>query len=129
MENSQNKKEIKINFWSYVAAIIITIIIFGGVIWWFNNDNKSVQNKTHISYITRVLNEKGSTYTDKYTFTEEDIKVDTIVESEYKPIYKVTINNGDILYVGFLIPNGKNHSYDAYSIGYTLEQVQNSLNQ
>ena len=49
MENSQNKKEIKINFWSYVAAIIITIIIFGGVIWWFNNDNKSVQNKTHIN--------------------------------------------------------------------------------
>ena len=61
MENSQNKKEIKINFWSYVAAIIITIIIFGGVIWWFNNDNKSVQNKTHKSYITRVINEKGST--------------------------------------------------------------------
>lgn len=112
-----------------LIKIVAFIVLFGGIMFWvFVIAPNQEKQSSRESNIVMALNEKGSKYIDKYTFTTEDFKAEEVIKSDYKPVYKLSFTNGDVLYIGLVIPSGKSF-VDSYSIGYTLEQVQKSINQ
>ena len=51
------------------------------------------------------------------------------MESDYRPIYKVDISNGDTLYIGLIYPNGKDTAMEYFCIGTSLDRVEKSINE
>ena len=62
-------------------------------------------------------------------FTKEDFTKEEAVESDYRPIYKVDISNGDTLYIGLIYPNGKDKAMEYFCIGTSLDRVEKSINE
>ena len=79
--------------------------------------------------ILSALNQDGDSYTNKSTFTKEDFTKEEAVESDYRPIYKVDISNGDTLYIGLIYPNGKDKAMEYFCIGTSLDRVEKSINE
>ena len=134
-ENSLNntvKFTPKDKFLVSIFLIICIAVIGGGIyfLYWVFFGSKIEQQEEKIERdILSALNQDGDSYTNKSTFTKEDFIKEEVVESDYRPIYKVDISNGDTLYIGLIYPNGKDNAMEYFCIGTSLDTVEKSINE
>ncbi len=120
-----------------LIALLVSCIIFGGIMYgifhWVDistqKDKEQRIEEKCMRHILSALNQNGYKYTNKTTFTENDFTAEEVVKSDYKPIYKVNISNGDVLYIGFVYPTGKGNTFEVFCINANLDRVKNSINQ
>lgn len=137
MENSnENNNNNNITLKDRISTLIVEIICIAVIIgliyflyWLFFGRNIEQQEEKIERDILSALNQDGDSYTNKSTFTKEDFTKEEVVESDYRPIYKVDISNGDTLYIGLIYPNGKEKSLEYFCIGTSLDRVEKSINE
>lgn len=115
-----------------IATIIVGIGIYAIFHYFYVTEPKKQEQESATSNILSVLNQSGYEYTNKSTFTKEDFTAEEVEKSDYKPIYKVKISNGDILYVCLIYPNGNKGGYrthEKFIISKDLNRLKNSINQ
>lgn len=121
-ENNMNPLAVFIGF-------ILIVAIMSGVYYYCYVLIPEKNAETYINdKILNVLNTDGIEYlyiTDKNYVTKEDFEAKLIYESDYKPIYEVTLYNNDILYIGFIRPGG--YVVEGYKLHRSLEKVKEAL--
>lgn len=128
-ENNNNQITLKDRILALIFVIICIAVIIGTIYWLFFGSKIEQQEEKIERDILSALNQDGDSYTNKSTFTKEDFTKEEVVESDYRPIYKVDISNGDTLYIGLIYPNGKEKSLEYFCIGTSLDRVEKSINE
>lgn len=131
-ENNNNQITLKDRILALIVVIICIAVIIGLIyfFYWLFFGSKIEQQEEKIERdILSALNQDGDSYTNKSTFTKEDFTKEEVVESDYRPIYKVDISNGDTLYIGLIYPNGKDKAMEYFCIGTSLDRVEKSINE
>lgn len=128
-ENNNNQITLKDRILALIFVIICIAVIIGTIYWLFFGSKIEQQEEKIKREILSALNQDGDSYTNKSTFTKEDFTKEEAVESDYRPIYKVDISNGDTLYIGLIYPNGKDKAMEYFCIGTSLDRVEKSINE
>jgi hypothetical protein len=128
-ENNNNQITLKDRILALIFVIICIAVIIGTIYWLFFGSKIEQQEEKIKRDILSALNQDGDSYTNKSTFTKEDFTKEEAVESDYRPIYKVDISNGDTLYIGLIYPNGKDKAMEYFCIGTSLDRVEKSINE
>lgn len=131
--NQQTKEQIQAQGIEAIIKLVLIIIVLAGTFYYvFVIIPKQGEEESTTTNILSALNQSGYEYTNKSTFTEEDFTIEEVEKSDYKPIYKVNISNGDTLYICLIYANGNKGGYktnDRFIISKNLDRLKNSINQ